>query len=205
MCVCTSACVLVGSLCSAREALEALRLEVRTKFFETMGSFLCHFFESFYLVMHGSNGHAKTRTMVLQTILVHNLFSSLVPCTWMLTHSFLERQRRTTGAKVDKEPEYEPKGRQVRKIMFSSLSLFEIRISRVTSVRFQSAKENIGCSADRLCHEHVLIARVMHSDAHVFTPRRSSNEPTGFRNVRQSNKLNGIVVLPNSECNSSLP
>ena len=40
--------------------------------------FFSHFFESVYLVMHGSDSNDPQSTMVLQTVLVMNLFSSLV-------------------------------------------------------------------------------------------------------------------------------
>jgi fatty acid desaturase (delta-4 desaturase) len=48
-------------------------------------------FESLYLVMHWSDSNDKKRTMVLHTVLVMNIFSSLVPCTRMRTISCLDR------------------------------------------------------------------------------------------------------------------
>jgi hypothetical protein len=54
--------------------------------------------------------------------------------------------------------------------------IFRIRISRDALVRFQSQTENRG-SADRSCHEYLLIVHATHSDADIFMPRASSNEP----------------------------
>ncbi len=42
-------------------------------------SLLCHFFKSVYLAMHWSNSHDNMTTMVWQTVLVMNSFSSRVP------------------------------------------------------------------------------------------------------------------------------
>jgi hypothetical protein len=61
------------------------------------GSRLSHFFESFSLVTQVSDCNDSTRTMVLQTVLVINMFAHLVPCTRLITHTCLERPPRTTG------------------------------------------------------------------------------------------------------------
>jgi hypothetical protein len=132
--------------------------------------------------------------MVLHTVLVINMFlKSLVPCTRMLTHScpsnVFEHPRTNYRLIKDLTTSLETTTQdlataqqqlaseqatvvQVRADMqsFSSLSLFRIRISRDARVGFQRHNENNG-SADRPSrHAHVVIARAMHLDAHVFMP-----------------------------------
>jgi hypothetical protein len=46
--------------------------------------FLSHFFESVYLVIQLSDANDKQRTIVLQTVLVMNMFSSSCSCTWLM-------------------------------------------------------------------------------------------------------------------------
>jgi hypothetical protein len=68
-----------------------------------LGSLFGHVFESVYLEMHWSDSNDKKRTVVLQTVLVMNMFASLVPCTRLTTHSRLERPtNETTGSPVGK-------------------------------------------------------------------------------------------------------
>ncbi len=47
-------------------------------------------FESLYFVIAVSDSNDHKRTMVLQVILVVNMFSSLVPRTWLIKYSRLE-------------------------------------------------------------------------------------------------------------------
>ncbi len=56
----------------------------------------CHFFESLHLVMHWSDSKDPKRIMVLQTVLVMNIFSSLVSATHSDAHIFMLR----TSSKV---------------------------------------------------------------------------------------------------------
>ncbi len=55
--------------------------------------FVGSLFECLHLVMHWSDCHDQQRTIVLQTILVMNMFSSLVPRTRMFMFVCLERPR----------------------------------------------------------------------------------------------------------------
>jgi hypothetical protein len=50
----------------------------------TAGSFLSQYFQSVYLVLRLSDCKDQTNTMVLQTVLVVNMFTPLVPCTRIL-------------------------------------------------------------------------------------------------------------------------
>ncbi len=79
--------------------------------------------------------------------------------------------------------------------LFSTLSLFRIRISRDAPVRFQLQKENNG-SADCSRREHLLIARATHSVADICMPRMSTNKPQVQRWHRgQSRSTENVGVV----------
>ena len=61
---------------------------------------LRHLFKRLYLVMVGSDCHDQQSTMVLQTGLVMNMFTSLVSCPRMLMNSCLERPPRRTPHRI---------------------------------------------------------------------------------------------------------
>jgi hypothetical protein len=85
-----------ASSCWARTPLHALRCSSRR--FPT-------FFASVYLEIQLSDSNDKTRTMVLQTVLVINMLSSLVTCTWTRT---IARSRTSMNFRI--LPQLTPQG-----------------------------------------------------------------------------------------------